>query len=238
MTDALSATGLHKRFGRLQVLTGVTLTVPRGITFGLLGPSASGKSTLIRLLLGLGRPDRGNVTVLGRPMPDRAVLSQIGYMPQMAALYPDLTARENVTFFARVHGVRAREPVDAVLDLVQLASRAGDPVHTFSGGMIQRTSLACALVHRPPLLFLDEPTVGLDPLLRLAFWEHFRRLNSDGVTIVLTSHMMEEAENADRLGLLRGGVFLAEGTPASVCAAAGTSDLQSAFLKLAEAQGE
>ena len=238
MAHALAATNLHKRFGGLHVLSGVSLAVPQGITYALLGPSGSGKSTLIRLLLGLGRLDSGEATILGRPMPDRAVLASVGYMPQTPALYPDLTARENVAFFARVQGVPDGRAVNDVLELVQLASRADSPVRTFSGGMVQRTSLACALVHRPPVLFLDEPTVGLDPLLRRAFWGHFRRLNTEGVTIVLTSHMMEEAENAHRIGLLRGGVLLAEGTPAEVCAAAGTPDLQSAFLKLAEAQGE
>jgi len=216
----------------------VDLAVARGITYGLLGPSGSGKTTLIRILLGLARADAGDVTVLGRAIPDREVLGRIGYMPQTAALYPDLTARENVAFFAGVQGVANAERVREALELVQLGQRADSPVHTFSGGMTQRASLACALVHRPELLFLDEPTVGMDPVLRKRFWEYFRTLNAGGVTIVLTSHVMEEAEQADRLGLLRGGVFLAEGTPAEVCAVAGASDLQHAFLKLAEVQGE
>jgi len=227
-----------RRFGAVEVLRGVDLAVTRGITYGLLGPSGSGKTTLIRILLGLARADGGHVTVLGRSMPDRETLARIGYMPQTAALYPDLTARENVAFFAGVQGVTNPERVREALDLVQLGDRAKSSVHTFSGGMMQRVSLACALVHRPELLFLDEPTVGMDPVLRKRFWEYFRTLNASGVTILLTSHMMEEAEQADRLGLLRGGVFLAEGTPAEVCAAAGTPDLQSAFLKLAEVQGE
>jgi len=236
--NVIEARGVKRRFGAIDVLQGVDLVVPRGITYGLLGPSGSGKTTLIRILLGLARADAGDVNVLGRRMPDREVLGRIGYMPQTAALYPDLTARENVAFFAGVQGATSGEPVREALELVQLGDRANSPVHTFSGGMMQRASLACALVHGPELLFLDEPTVGMDPVLRRRFWEYFRTLNANGVTIVLTSHMMEEAEQADRLGLLRGGVFLAEGTPAEVCASAGAADLQSAFLKLAEVQGE
>ena len=236
--NVIEARGLRRRFGAVDVLRGVDLIVPKGITYGLLGPSGSGKTTLIRIVLGLARADVGEVNVFGLPMPSREVLGRIGYMPQVAALYPDLTARENVAFFAGVQGVAAASRVRDALALVQLGERADSPVHTFSGGMVQRVSLACALVHRPELLFLDEPTVGMDPVLRKRFWEYFRTLNAGGVTIVLTSHMMEEAEQADRLGLLRGGVFLAEGTPAEVCAVAGTPDLQRAFLKLAEVQGE
>ncbi len=236
--NVIEARGVRRRFGAVEVLQGVDLAVARGTTYGLLGPSGSGKTTLIRVLLGLARADAGEVTVLGRPIPDREVLGRIGYMPQTTALYADLTARENVAFFAGVQGAVGAGRVRGALDLVQLGERADSPVHTFSGGMMQRTSLACALVHGPELLFLDEPTVGMDPVLRKRFWEYFRTLNASGVTIVLTSHMMEEAEQADRLGLLRGGVFLAEGTPGEVCAAAGTPDLQAAFLKLAEVQGE
>lgn len=238
MANAIEAAVVRKRFGPIDVLRGLDLAVPAGITYGLLGPSGSGKTTLIRILLGLARADGGAATVLGRRMPDRGVLGDVGYMPQSPALYPDLTARENVAFLARVQGVADGRRVMEALELVQLAERAGSPVHTFSGGMLQRTSLACALVHRPRLLFLDEPTVGMDPLLRRRFWEYFRTLNGQGVTIVLTSHMMEEAQQADRLGLLRGGTFLAEGTPRDICRAAGAPDLQAAFLKLAEAQGE
>ncbi len=238
MSDAVRAGDVWKRFGALEVLRGVNLTVPAGITYGLLGPSGSGKTTLIRVLLGLSRPDRGAVTVLGRAIPDRAILQHIGYMPQLPALYYDLTARENIAFFARTYGLTDRRPVDEVLELVQLAGRADSPLRTFSGGMLQRTSLACALVHRPRLLFLDEPTVGLDPLLRATFWGHFRRLNETGVTIMLTSHMMEEAEQADRLGILRGGAFLAEGTPEELCRRVGAANLKSVYLTLAETQGE
>ena len=236
MGAAVSAAGIRKRFGALEVLKGIDLEVAEGTTYGLLGPSGSGKSTLIRLLLGLSRADAGEVRVLGRRMPDRAILADVGYMPQAPSLYMDLTARENVAFFAGVQGIRERSTIDEVLDIVQLRDRADSPMHTFSGGMVNRTSLACALVHKPRLLFLDEPTVGLDPLLRRSFWEHFRRLNGEGVTIILTSHLMDEAENADRLGLIRFGIFLAEGTPAEIVAASGTSTLGEAFLKLAEAQ--
>ncbi|MBI5948726.1 MAG: ABC transporter ATP-binding protein [Chloroflexi bacterium] len=237
MNAAVSAHGIHKRFGALDVLKGIDLEVAEGTTYGLLGPSGSGKSTLIRLLLGLSRADAGEVTVRGRPMPDRAILSEVGYMPQAPSLYMDLTARENVAFFAGVQGIRDSAAIDRVLDIVQLRGRADSPLHTFSGGMVNRTSLACALVHGPRLLFLDEPTVGLDPLLRASFWQHFRRLNREGVTIVLTSHLMDEAQNADRLGLIRFGTFLAEGTPAEIVAASGAANLGDAFLTLAEAQG-
>jgi ABC-2 type transport system ATP-binding protein len=238
MTYAVQAEGLRKRFGAVDVLQGVGLAVPAGLTYGLLGPSGSGKTTLVRILLGLVRPDAGRVSVLGRTMPNHDILGAIGYMPQAPALYRDLTARENVAFFARIQGVSDERRVIEVLEFVRLGDRADSPLHTFSGGMVRRASLACALVHRPRLLFLDEPTVGLDPVLRAMFWGHFRDLNREGVTIILTTHMMEEAEQADRLALLRDGAFLSEGTPAEISRAAGQSDLGAAFLALAESQHE
>jgi ABC-2 type transport system ATP-binding protein len=159
-------------------------------------------------------------------------------MPQTAALYLELTARENLLFFARIYGAADRDRVDEVLELVGLSERANSPVYTLSGGLRQRTSLACALVHRPRLLLLDEPTVGVDPPLRVAFWQYFHRLNQDGVTIVVSSHVMDEAERCDRLVLLRDGLILAEGTAAELREQAGTPTLEEAFLRYAETKGE
>src|SRR5262245_8322391 len=155
-----------KTFGAVRALDGVTFRVERGETFGLIGPNGSGKTTLIRLLLGLGRPSSGTVRVLGRAMPDRRVAGHIGYMTQASALYTELSARENLAFFGTLYGLRGKalaRRLDETLALVDLADRAGSPVATFSGGMRQRVSLAAALVHEPQLLFLDEPTVGIDP---------------------------------------------------------------------------
>lgn len=234
METPLETRQLHKHFGALRAVDGIDLTVRPGEIYGLLGPNGSGKTTLIRLLVGLLRPTAGQAVVLGHAMPNKAVLAQVGYMTQAGALYDDLTVRENVDFFAAMCGGVNRARVAEVIALVDLGERAGSLVRTLSGGMKQRASLACALAHRPRLLLLDEPTVGIDPQLRAAFWSYFRRLADDGVTLVISSHVMDEAERCDRLGLLRQGQLLAEGSAAELRAQAGAATLEEAFLHFAE----
>jgi ABC-2 type transport system ATP-binding protein len=217
-------------FGPIRALDGITLRVRPGEIYGLLGPNGSGKTTLIRAIVGLVAPDSGTVTVLGSRIPNLDVLGSIGYMTQAAALYPDITVEENLRFFAAISG--ADSNVDEVLRVVELEQRRKSVVATLSGGMRQRCSLACALVHRPRLLLLDEPTVGVDPQLRVQFWDHFREMAAAGTTILLSSHVMDEAERCQRLGLIRFGKLLGEGSPNEVRAAAGTDNLEEAFLKL------
>ena len=224
---------LHRQ-ERKVVLSGIDLEVRPGEVFGLLGPNGAGKTTLIRCLVGLVRPDAGTVSVLGRRLPDLAVLGRVGYMTQAAALYPDLSVVENLRFFATISGGAPPARIDEVLTLVDLADRRGSVVSTLSGGMRTRASLACALVHRPELLLLDEPTVGVDPLLRAQLWERFRDMTAAGTTIVVSSHVMDEAERCDRLGLIRLGRLLAEGTAGELRQRAGSDRLEDAFLRLSE----
>jgi ABC-2 type transport system ATP-binding protein len=227
---AVDVDNVVKSFGTLRALDGITLRVRQGEIYGLLGPNGSGKTTLIRAIVGLVAPDSGNVSVLGHRMPDLNILSSVGYMTQAAALYPDLSVEENLRFFAAISGADGN--VSEVLKTVDLEARRKSVVSTLSGGMRQRCSLACALVHRPRLLLLDEPTVGVDPQLRVQFWEHFRDMAAAGTTILVSSHVMDEAERCQRLGLIRFGKLLAEGSPNDVRASAGTNNLEEAFLKL------
>jgi ABC-2 type transport system ATP-binding protein len=229
---AISVDSVVKSFGQVRALDGISLHVQGGEVYGLLGPNGSGKTTLIRSLLGLVVPESGSITVLDRTLPDRNVLSSIGYMTQAPALYPDLTILENLRFFAAIYGAEAG--ILAALDFVDLRDRTNAVVATLSGGTRTRVSLACALVHRPRLLLLDEPTVGVDPQLRHQLWDGFRAMAAEGTTIVVSSHVMDEAERCQRLGLLRRGKLLAEGTSAELRRMAGSEDLESAFLKLAE----
>lgn len=233
MTIVVGTQALHKHFGPIRAVDGLDLAVRAGEIYGLLGPNGSGKTTLIRLLVGLLKPTAGQVRVLGQEMPVKAVLNQVGYMPQAGALYDDLTVRENIAFFATMCGGVSRARVDEMVALIGLSERAGSLVRTLSGGMRQRTSLACALVHRPRLLLLDEPTVGVDPQLRSAFWEYFRRLAEEGITLIVSSHVMDEAERCDRLGFIRQGRLLAEGSVAELRAQAGRATLEEAFLYFA-----
>ncbi len=228
---AVEVDSVTKEFGDIKALNGVTLRVRRGEIYGLLGPNGAGKTTLIRAIVGLIAPNSGTVTVLGHKLPNLDVLRQVGYMTQQAALYPGLSVEENVRFFAAIFGVDSG--VKDALEFVDLYSRRGSVVSTLSGGMRQRCSLACALVHRPQLLLLDEPTVGVDPQLRVELWEQFRRMAADGTTIIVSSHVMDEAERCQRLGLIQYGRLLAEGSPSEVRALAGTQNLEEAFLKLA-----
>jgi ABC-2 type transport system ATP-binding protein len=238
MDAAVQATDLVKHFGPVRAVDGLTLSVPSGQIYGLLGPNGSGKTTLIRLLIGLLKPNAGGVTLLGRDLPDKAILARVGYMTQASALYEELTVRENVAFFAEMSGGASSQRVGEAVALVELQDRAGSQVRTLSGGMKQRTSLACALVHQPQLLFLDEPTVGIDPQLRVAFWTHFRRLADDGATLIISSHVMDEAERCDRLGFIRQGKLLAEGSSTELCDRAGASTLEEAFLHFAGGEME
>ena len=202
--------------------------------YGLLGPNGSGKTTLIRLLTGLARPTDGHAEVLGVPMPSRANLGRIGYMTQSDGIYPALSAWENVRFFAAAYGVRGTDAVRDALDVVQLGDRARSISGTLSGGQRRRLSLACALVHRPPILFLDEPTVGIDPLLRVQFWGYFRDLARGGTTIVVSSHVMDEADRCDELMFVRSGRVIARGSGDEIRHRAATTDLEQAFLRLGE----
>jgi ABC-2 type transport system ATP-binding protein len=207
---------LAKRYGRIDALRSVTLSVGAGEIFGLLGPNGAGKTTLIRLLTGSTRPSAGDVSVLGLdPVRDsQSVRRQIGYMPQAPALYEDLSPRDNIRFFSRAHKLpNVEQRIDELLNLSNLRSRERDPVYTFSGGMKQRVSLACALVHEPRVLMLDEPTAGVDPRLRAEFWNHFRELARSGVTLLISTHQMDEALYCDRLAILRDGGVLACDTP-------------------------
>jgi len=228
---AVEVDSVTKEFGDIKALNGVTLRVRRGEIYGLLGPNGAGKTTLIRSIVGLIAPNSGTVTVLGRKLPNLDVLREVGYMTQQAALYPGLSVEENVSFFAAIYGVEGG--VKDALEFVDLYTRRGSVVATLSGGMRQRCSLACALVHRPRLLLLDEPTVGVDPQLRVELWEQFRRMAADGTTIIVSSHVMDEAERCQRLGLIQYGRLLAEGSPSEVRSQAGTQNLEEAFLKLA-----
>ena len=233
-TIAVSAKDVRKRFGTLDALAGLSLEIRAGEIYGLLGPNGSGKTTFIRCVAGLVRPDAGAITVLGRTARDAVGAGRVGYMTQSAALYGDLSVAENLAFFARLEGVDdIDDRISDVLRTVDLADRSRSIVSTLSGGMRTRVSLAAALLHRPDLLLLDEPTVGVDPVLRQEFWTHFRALASTGVTILVSSHVMDEASRCDRLGLIRAGRVLAEGTAADLMRRAGTPDLEAAFLKLA-----
>ena len=231
-TPTVEAVALHKRFGAIDAVDGIDLALEPGRIYGLLGPNGSGKTTLIRLLTGLARATSGEARILGERMPSRKALGRIGYMPQAEAIYPELSVGENLGFFARLEGHADRASIDEVLDLVELGGRKGTPAHQLSGGMRRRLSLACTLVHRPKVLFLDEPTVGVDPALRVQFWAHFRRLAAVGTTILVASHVMDEADRCDELLFVRGGKVIGRGTGAELRAKAGQENLESAFLVL------
>jgi ABC-2 type transport system ATP-binding protein len=236
MTSALSVQGLGHRFGSLQALSDVSFTIERGSIFGLLGPSGSGKTTLIRLIAGALRPTNGEIHVLGERVPNRSISARIGYMTQTAALYPELSLRENLEFFGSLYGIDRNvldQRIERIATTVDLTGRLDDQILTFSGGMVQRSSLAAALLHDPDLILLDEPTVGLDPVLRQAFWSHFRNLASAGKTLIISSHIMDEADRCDRLGFVRNGRLLITGSPREIRNRGGTESLEEAFLVLA-----
>jgi ABC-2 type transport system ATP-binding protein len=227
---AIRAIDLVKQFGAIRAVDGISFELAPGRIYGLLGPNGSGKTTLIRLLIGMTRATGGRAEVLGVTMPSRSNLSRIGYMTQSDGIYPALSVGENAEFFGATYGVRGKEAVTEALTVVDLADRRKSIAGTLSGGQRRRLSLACALIHHPSVLFLDEPTVGVDPLLRVQFWAHFRELAASGMTIVVSSHVMDEADRCDELLFMRAGKVIARGTGKEIRARAGTDDLEQAFL--------
>lgn len=236
MEYIIEVNGLNKTFPpKTKALKDFSLQVRRGITFGLLGPNGSGKTSLIRILVGILQADSGDVSVIDKTLSRQNLAGKIGYMSQISALYQDLTVKENLDFFAAVYGLKGKkkeERIKELISLVKLEGKENTVVATLSGGMKQRVSLISCLLHEPQLVFLDEPTVGIDPLLQNEFWQYFKSLNQKGTTIVMSTHVMEEANRCDEIALLREGQLMAKGSVEEILAETKTSSLEKAFLVL------
>jgi ABC-2 type transport system ATP-binding protein len=234
MMNFVEVHGLMVRRGGQEVLHGLDFTLASGQITGLLGPSGCGKTTLMRALVGVQAGVTGTVLVLGEPAGSPRLRRRVGYVTQAPAVYTDLSIAENLGYFASVMGV-GREQVQDVLEQVALADRAGQLVQTLSGGQRARVSLATALLATPELLVLDEPTVGLDPVLRRDLWALFRTLADAGCALLVSSHVMDEARRCDRLLLMREGRFVADDSPTGLLRRTGAKDIEDAFLTIAEA---
>ncbi|WP_169582155.1 MULTISPECIES: ABC transporter ATP-binding protein [Microbacterium] len=230
---AVAVRGLHVRRGRTEVFAHLDLDIPRGQITGLLGPSGCGKTTLMRSIVGVQKIAGGTVTVLGDPAGTSVQRRRVAYDTQAASVYGDLTIEQNLRYFAHVIGAPAGD-VDRVIGAVGLEDQARQTVDSLSGGQESRVSLAVAMLGRPELLVLDEPTVGLDPLLRAELWDLFRGLTAAGATLVVSSHVMDEALRCDRLVLMRAGRIIAETTPGGLLADTGETDPDAAFLALVQ----
>jgi ABC-2 type transport system ATP-binding protein len=235
MEPAVVVKSLHVVRGTTHALRGVSTEIPGGRVTGLLGPSGSGKTTLIRALVGVQIVQSGTVDVLGRPAGSPELRARVGYVTQAPSVYLDLTARENLLYFAQIVGARP-EVIEEVLGTVGLEERADVVVRSLSSGERSRVSLASALLGKPELLVLDEPTVGLDPVLRRDLWNTFHRLADDGATLLVSSHVMDEAERCDELLMIREGSIVAQGEPDELRRRTGSDDLEEAFLVLVESE--
>ncbi|MFE9582995.1 ABC transporter ATP-binding protein [Nocardia sp. NPDC006044] len=230
-SPAVEVQNLTVRRGGREVLHDVSLTIPRGSITGLLGPSGCGKTTLMRSIVGTQVVESGEISALGRPAGAAELRRRIGYVTQAPSIYSDISVHENVAYFAALYG-RERTATEDAINAVGLTEHAAQRGDQLSGGQKTRASLACALVAQPELLILDEPTVGLDPVLRVDLWKQFRELAADGTTLLVSSHVMDEAEHCDRLLLMRDGHLLAQLSPDELRAETGEQNLERAFLSL------
>ena len=233
MTSAISITDLTVIRGRTRILSKFNLEVESGAILGLLGPSGSGKTTIMRSVAGLQRLTSGSIRVLGSPAGDKSLRTRISYSTQDASIYRDLTCSENVDYFGALQG-HSTSFTDELLELVDLSRNRKQLAATLSGGERARLALATALVGAPEILILDEPTVGLDPLLRRDLWSLFHRFTDEGKTLLVSSHMMEEADHCDELVLLRDGAILAKGAPRELRTQSGVENMDAVFISLVE----
>lgn len=233
MTTTIVVNSVSKSFGKKVVLNNVSLTVEAGQIYGLIGPSGSGKTTLVKQIVGMERPSNGEIRVLDTAVPNLKLLQKIGYMAQADALYNDLTGEENLAFFAalfKLKNSKQKERITYAAQLVNLTPDLKKKVSAYSGGMKRRLSLAVALIQDPEILILDEPTVGIDPELRQSIWKELYRLKENGKTILVTTHVMDEAEKCDYLAMVRDGEILTSGSPEELKARFGINSLEEVFL--------
>ncbi len=227
----------HYLKGKVKAVRGINLKVKRGEIYAFIGANGSGKSTTIDIISGVLRPTSGKVKVLGLEMPKerRKLSSHIGIAPQEYSIYQDLSVWENIEFFGKLYGLsksEMEERGEELLRILKLDEKRDTIGEQLSGGMKRRVSIACALIHDPELILFDEATVGVDPILRAYFWDFFKRLRDSGKTILVTSHVMDEAEKADRIGLMREGLLIEEGTPHELLEKHGVKNIEELFIKL------
>ncbi|MCM3567416.1 ABC transporter ATP-binding protein [Neobacillus mesonae] len=242
MNSTITVENVNKSFGKKAVLNDVSLTIEKGQLYGLIGPSGAGKTTLVKMIVGMEKADSGLIHVLNETMPNLDILQEIGYMAQSDALYVELTGEENLKFFAslfRLNKEEQKRRIAYASDLVNLRDDLKKRVSAYSGGMKRRLSLAIALIQDPKLLILDEPTVGIDPELKLSIWGELLRLkNEEGKTIIVTTHVMDEAERCDVVAMVRDGRILASGTPSELKDLYSAGSLDEVFLKAGVKQHE
>ena len=238
--SCISIKNINKYYDTKQVLKDVSFEVPYTAVYGLLGPSGCGKTTTVKIISGILEATSGEALVLGKNMPSLPLMNRIGYMAQSDALYLDLSAKENMEFFGALYGMTGKaflRRFDEVMELVNLSGDRDKLVGAYSGGMRRRLSLAMTILHKPPVLILDEPTVGIDPLLRKTIWDELYSMTREGVTILVTTHVMDEAEKCTHLSMMRAGALIVSGSPAKIQAKAGAGNLEEAFLFYAREEG-
>jgi ABC-2 type transport system ATP-binding protein len=234
MENCIKLKNIRKSFGKAEVLHGIDLNIPGGIIYGLLGPSGCGKTTTVKIMTGIIKATSGEVMILDTKMPSYDMLNNIGYMAQSDALYETLTAKENLKFYSKIYGMNKKETEDRIAYVMETVNLTGDInklVKEYSGGMKRRLSLAIALLANPKILVLDEPTVGIDPLLRKDIWNEFKLLTDQGITLVVTTHVMDEAEKCNVLSMIRDGLVIATGTPMELITNSNSNSLEEAFIK-------
>ena len=232
-TTSIVLTDIEHYFASKQVLHGINLSIPTGLIYGLLGPSGCGKTTTVKIMSGIMEASSGSVIVENTQMPDLKMMRKIGYMAQSDALYTSLTAEENLMFFGSIYGVpndKLKQKINEVMELVNLKNDIKKPTGAYSGGMKRRLSLAISLLHDPDILILDEPTVGIDPILRKSIWDALNKMTRQGMTIIVTTHVMDEADKCHELAMMRDGFLIAQGTPQKLISDIGAGNIEEAFI--------
>lgn len=233
MNPVIHVSDVSKNYGSQQVLENISFNIEKNEIYGLLGPSGAGKTTLVKMIAGIETPTKGSIKVLDTLMPNLHNMTRIGFMAQSDALYVELSGKENLEFFASIYGLKGqkqKERIEHAASLVNLTEFLKKPVHQYSGGMKRRLSLAAAILHEPEILILDEPTVGIDPVLRQSIWNELYKLSDAGTTILVTTHVMDEAEKCGQLGMLRDGRLIASGSPRELKESTASATIEDAFL--------